>query len=96
LIPDDRRIRIDSAATAVWCLQRTEGTRKNKPKGLSLQHLLRYADERECLTGLLLGTYYWCIATNHLGCKHFADDKEVEKDLRKRLRQHSKDFYAVG
>jgi transposase-like protein len=28
--------------------------------------------------------------------KYFADDKEVETEMRKWLRQQSKDFYAVG
>jgi hypothetical protein len=31
-----------------------------------------------------------------LGGKHFADDEEVEMDVRKWLRKQSKDFYAVG
>jgi hypothetical protein len=32
---------------------------------LSLQHVLRYADEGKiCLTGLLLGTNHWCITIN--------------------------------
>jgi hypothetical protein len=29
---------------------------------------------------------------NHLGGKRFADDEEVETEVRKWLRQHSKDF----
>jgi hypothetical protein len=33
---------------------------------------------------------------NHLGGKCFADDKEVETEVRKWLRQQSKGFYAVG
>jgi hypothetical protein len=33
---------------------------------------------------------------SHLGGKHFADDKEVEMEVRKCLKQQSKDFYAVG
>jgi hypothetical protein len=28
----------------------------------------------------------------HLGCKHFADDKEVETEVQKQLR----DFFAAG
>jgi hypothetical protein len=32
----------------------------------------------------------------HLGCKRFADDEEVETEVRKWLRQQSKDFYAAG
>jgi hypothetical protein len=32
----------------------------------------------------------------HLGHKHFADDKEVERRCGKWPRQQSKDFYAVG
>jgi hypothetical protein len=28
--------------------------------------------------------------------KHFADDEDVETEVRKRLRQQSKDFYAAG
>jgi hypothetical protein len=32
----------------------------------------------------------------HLGGKRFADDEEVETELRKWLRQQSKDFYAAG
>jgi hypothetical protein len=31
-----------------------------------------------------------------LGVKRFADDEEVEKEVRKWLRQQSKDFYAAG
>jgi hypothetical protein len=31
-----------------------------------------------------------------LGGKGFADDKEVETEVRKWLRQQSKDFYAAG
>jgi hypothetical protein len=33
---------------------------------------------------------------SHLGGKHFADDEGVETEVRKWLRQQSKDFYAVG
>jgi hypothetical protein len=29
-------------------------------------------------------------------CKCFADDEEVEAEVRKRLRQKSKDFYSAG
>jgi predicted HD phosphohydrolase len=32
----------------------------------------------------------------HLGGKRFADDEEVETEVWKRLRQQSKDFYAVS
>jgi hypothetical protein len=32
----------------------------------------------------------------HLGSKLFADDEEVEKEVRKWLRQQTKDFYAAG
>jgi hypothetical protein len=32
----------------------------------------------------------------HLGGKGFADDEEIETEVRKVLRQKSKDFYAVG
>jgi hypothetical protein len=31
-----------------------------------------------------------------LGGKCFADDEEIETEVRKRLRQQSKDFYATG
>jgi hypothetical protein len=31
-----------------------------------------------------------------IGCKRFADDEEVETEVRKWLRQQSKDFYAAG
>jgi hypothetical protein len=33
---------------------------------------------------------------NYLGGKRFADDEEVETEVRKWLRKQSKDFYAVG
>jgi histone-lysine N-methyltransferase SETMAR len=33
---------------------------------------------------------------NHRGDKRFADDEEVETELRKWLRQQSRDFYAAG
>jgi histone-lysine N-methyltransferase SETMAR len=33
---------------------------------------------------------------NRLGGKRFADDEEVETEVRKWLRQESKDFYAAG
>jgi hypothetical protein len=33
---------------------------------------------------------------NHLGSKHFVDDKEVKTEVWKWLRQESKEFYAVG
>jgi hypothetical protein len=33
---------------------------------------------------------------DHLGGKSFADDEEVETEVRKWLRQQSKDFYAAG
>jgi hypothetical protein len=33
---------------------------------------------------------------NHLGGQRFADDTEVETEVHKRLRQQSKEFYAVG
>jgi hypothetical protein len=32
----------------------------------------------------------------HLGGKRFPDDKEVETEVRKWLKQKSKDFYAAG
>jgi hypothetical protein len=38
----------------------------------------------------------FALLKNHLGCKRFADGKEVETELWKWLRQQSKDFYAVG
>jgi hypothetical protein len=56
-----------------------------------------------CLTGLLLGLNHACITTKSnrsvLQCnggKRFADDEEVETEVRKWLRQQSKDFYAAG
>jgi hypothetical protein len=33
---------------------------------------------------------------NHLGDKRFTDEEEVEREVRKWLRQQPKDFYAVG
>jgi hypothetical protein len=33
---------------------------------------------------------------NHLGGKRFADDREVETEVWKWLRQQSKDLYAAG
>jgi hypothetical protein len=33
---------------------------------------------------------------NHLGGKRFAENKEVETEVRKWLRQWSRDFYAAG
>jgi hypothetical protein len=33
---------------------------------------------------------------NHLGGKYFVDDEEVETEVRKWLRQQSKDFYTAG
>jgi hypothetical protein len=33
---------------------------------------------------------------SQLGGKRFADDEEVEMEMRKWLRQQSKDFYAAG
>jgi hypothetical protein len=30
------------------------------------------------------------------GCKRYVDDEEVETEMRKWLRQQSKDFYAAG
>jgi histone-lysine N-methyltransferase SETMAR len=33
---------------------------------------------------------------NHLGGRRFADDEEVETEVRKWLKQQSKDFYAAG
>jgi hypothetical protein len=33
---------------------------------------------------------------NHLGGERFADDEEVETEVRSWLRQESKDFYAAG
>jgi hypothetical protein len=33
---------------------------------------------------------------NHLGGKRFSDDEEVETEVRKWLRQQSKDFHAAG
>jgi hypothetical protein len=32
----------------------------------------------------------------HLGGKRFADDEEFKTEVRKWLRQQSKDFYAAG
>jgi hypothetical protein len=33
---------------------------------------------------------------NHLGGRCFADDKEIETEVQKWLRQQPKDFYAAG
>jgi hypothetical protein len=33
---------------------------------------------------------------SQLGGKSFADEEEIEKEVRKWLRQQSKDFYAAG
>jgi hypothetical protein len=40
----------------------------------------------------------WSVRSSktHLGDKRFADDGEVETELRKCLRQQSEDFYAAG
>jgi hypothetical protein len=37
-----------------------------------------------------------CVKRLSLGVKSFADDEEVETEVRKWLRQQSKDFYAAG
>jgi hypothetical protein len=37
-----------------------------------------------------------CVKRFVTGCKRFADDEEVETEVRKWLRQQSKDFYATG
>jgi hypothetical protein len=37
-----------------------------------------------------------CVKRFSLGGKRFADDEEVETEVRKRLRQQSEDFYAAG
>jgi hypothetical protein len=44
---------------------------------------------------LMLGSVYR-VKLFHLGGRRFFDDEEVETELRKWLRQQSKDFYAVG
>jgi hypothetical protein len=51
--------------------------------------------EKLRLTGLLLGMNRGP-AKNHLGDKRFADDEEVETEVRKWLRQQSEYFYAAG
>jgi hypothetical protein len=38
----------------------------------------------------------WSAKKNHVDGKYFADDEEVETEVRKWLRQQSKDFYAAG
>jgi hypothetical protein len=42
-----------------------------------------------------LATSVWS-AKNHLSGTRFADDEEVETEVRQWLRQQPKDFYAVG
>jgi hypothetical protein len=37
-----------------------------------------------------------CLKRFHLGGKRFADDEEVETEMRKLLRQQSKYCYAAG
>jgi hypothetical protein len=37
-----------------------------------------------------------CLKRFHIGGKRFADDEEVETEVRKWLRKQSKDFYASG
>jgi hypothetical protein len=37
-----------------------------------------------------------CKAVQNWGGKRFADDEEFETEVRKRLRQQSKDFHAAG
>jgi hypothetical protein len=88
LIRADRRITIDSVATALrcshglaysvmhdrlkfwkvcarWVPREVKNQEKFNRMGLSLQHLLRLADEGQiCLTDLLLGTNHGCITTN--------------------------------
>jgi hypothetical protein len=44
--------------------------------------------EKNCLTGLLLGTNHpFGPLGNYFGDKYFADDEEVETEMRKWLRQ---------
>jgi hypothetical protein len=52
---------------------------------LSLQHLLRYADEGEDMINGIVSPL-----KKHLGGKCFADDEAVEMEVRKGLRQQSK------
>jgi transposase len=88
MIRADRKITIDSVATALrcphglaysilhdllkfrelcarWMPRELKDREKIRQTGLSLQHLLRYAEEGEpiCLTGLLLWTNHGCITT---------------------------------
>jgi hypothetical protein len=72
--------------------------------GLSLQHLLWYAAEKEdTLNRIFIGDESWVHhyqpESKHSSMrenKHFADDKQVEMKVRKRLRQWSKDIYATN
>jgi hypothetical protein len=47
------------------------------------------------LNKIVAGDKSW-VHHYQLGGKSFDDDKEVETEVQKWLRQHSKDFYAVG
>jgi hypothetical protein len=40
--------------------------------------------------------HLFCLLKNHLGGRRFTDDNEVEMEVRKWLRQQSKDFYAAS
>jgi hypothetical protein len=74
---------------------------KNQEKingmGLSLQHLLSYAEEEDMLNRIVTGveSYIWA-TKNHLGGKYFTDDEEVEMEVQKWLRQQSKDLLYCG
>jgi hypothetical protein len=71
---------------------------------LSLQHLLWYADEGEdTLNSIVTGdesrVHHYQPDSKHASmqwCKRFSDDEEVETEVRKWLRQQSKDFCAAG
>jgi hypothetical protein len=45
---------------------------------------------------LIVGSVFFCVKRFNLCGKYFADDEEVETEVRKKLRQQSKDVHSVG
>jgi hypothetical protein len=65
--------------------------------------VVRFCGQKDSMQRIFIKKYFLFMMGNvcrvkrlSLGGKRLADDEEVETDVRKWLRQQSKDFYATG
>jgi hypothetical protein len=98
LIQADRRITIDSVATALGCYRGLHSSKCMIAIQERIQELQRKLLEYPPYSPDLAPSDFHLFGplNKHLGGKGFADDEEVQTEVWKRITQKSKDFYGAG